>query len=98
MILGCETSVGKIAIDSTPFSQSPIIEHLKFFVNDELIGVSTLYFDKHLGKEYDPNITNVSFYSMMRVTTVNCFDNFYVSKEYKMLDLESDDVSDSRGK
>ena len=35
LVLGCETSVGKIAIDSTPFSQSPIIEHLKFVGNDE---------------------------------------------------------------
>ena len=70
--------------------------YIKFFVNDSLVGISTLYFEKHLGKAYDPNITNVAFYSMMRVVTVNCFDNIYISKEDKVLDLEDEDVSDAR--
>ena len=72
--------------------------YIKFFVNDNLLAISTLYFEKHLGKAYDPNITNVSFYSMMRVVTVNCFDNIYVSKEDKVLDLDDEDVSDARDK
>ena len=71
--------------------------YIKFFVNDELKGVSTLYYESHTGKTYNSTFTNIQFYSMMAVETVNYFDNIYLSKENKPFNPDSEDTSDNRG-
>ena len=71
--------------------------YIKYFVDDELMGGTTAYYNSHSGSKYDADFNIVQFYSMMRVTTKNYFDNIYFNKESKIFNMDSDDTSDLRG-
>lgn len=70
--------------------------YIKLFVNDEYIGYTEEYFGAHTNAAYNPNFSTVSFCSRMNPITENYFDNVYAHRENKVLDLDSDDISDAR--
>ena len=69
---------------------------LKLFVDEELYGMTSVYYGSRTGAKYNSTLSSISFYSMRGVTTDVYIDNVFINREYKVFDAESDDISDSR--
>ena len=70
---------------------------LKLFVDEELYGMTSVYYGSRTGAKYNSTLSSISFYSMRGVTTDVYIDNVFINREYKVFDAESDDISDARG-